>query len=253
MLMLLAATALTFGLLLLAIRPLELVFPAKPEQRFFRPAWLTDICFFLGHHLWWGAVVLWVFVELRGWADWIVPGNFRAAVAEQAWWLQVVEVTLLSDFFMYWSHRLQHRVAFLWRFHAIHHSAEHLDWLAAHREHPLESITTMALINLPPILLGFPLQTIAAFLVFRGVWAAYLHANVRLPLGPFRVLLGSPELHHWHHAREGDMGNYATMCPLMDLFFGTYHCPDHEPAQFGVEQPVARTYLGHMVKPFLKP
>src|SRR5262249_37868176 len=188
-----------------------------------------------------------------GWAlvDGIVPRNLRGAVAQQPWWLQALEVVLLSDFFMYWGHRLQHRVGFLWRFHAVHHSSEQLDWLAAHREHPLDSIYTMTLINLPPMLLGFPLETIASFLVFRGVSAAYLHANVRLPIGSLRLLLGAPELHHWHHAKDRNAGNFANLCPLMDILFGTYRYPDHEPGHFGLRQPGADTYLGHMVKPFL--
>ena len=45
-------------------------------------------------------------------------------------------LSLLGDLLIYWGHRLQHHSALLWRFHAVHHSAEHLDWLAAHREHP---------------------------------------------------------------------------------------------------------------------
>ena len=251
MITLLATAAVGFAFLFLVFRPLEVVFPANRGQRFFRPAWLTDLCFFLGHYLFWGLIVFWLLAQLRTGLDWLVPASFRAIVAAQPWWMQAVEVISLSDFFMYWGHRLQHRVGLLWRFHAIHHSVEHLDWLAAHREHPLDSIYTMTLINLPPMIAGFPLETIAGFLVFRGVWAAYLHCNVRLPIGPLRILLGAPELHHWHHANERDAGNYANLCPLMDLIFGTYRCPDHEPERFGIHQPTARTYLGHMIKPFL--
>jgi sterol desaturase/sphingolipid hydroxylase (fatty acid hydroxylase superfamily) len=87
--------------------------------------------------------------------------------------------------------------------------------------------------------------------LFRGVWAVFIHSNVRLPIGPLRVLLGAPELHHWHHARERDAGNYANICPLMDILFGTYYCPGHEPEQFGLKEPIAGTYLGHIVKPML--
>jgi sterol desaturase/sphingolipid hydroxylase (fatty acid hydroxylase superfamily) len=248
---LLASGALAFVFLFLVFRPLEMAFPAWAGQRFFRPAWLTDLCFFLGHYMFWGWVVIWLLVQARGWLGWAIPQAFRAAVAEQPWWLQAVEVILLSDFFMYWGHRLQHRVGFLWRFHAVHHSTEHLDWLAAHREHPVDSVYTMTLINLPPMVLGFPLETIASLLLFRGVWAVFLHANVRLPIGPFRLLLGAPELHHWHHARQRDAGNYANMAPLMDLLFGTYTCPDHEPDHVGLHRPLAGSYLGHLVKPFL--
>jgi sterol desaturase/sphingolipid hydroxylase (fatty acid hydroxylase superfamily) len=247
----LLAGTFAFAFLFAVFRPLELAFPARPDQRFFRPAWITDLSFFLGHYLFWSAIVLCLLAHMRSLVVWMVPMHFRHSVAAQPWWLQAVEVVLLSDFFMYWGHRLQHRVGFLWRFHAVHHSMEHLDWLAAHREHPLDSIYTMTLINLPPMILGFPLETLTGFLVFRGVWAVYLHANVRLPIGPLRWLLGAPELHHWHHARERDAGNYANIAPIMDILFGTYRCPDHEPEHIGIRQRSAGSYLGLLIEPCL--
>src|SRR5205823_1240806 len=109
----------------------------------------------------------------------------------------------------------------------------------------------MTLINLPPMVLGFPLETIVSFLLLRGVWAAYIHSNVRLPIGPLRWLLGGPELHHWHHYRDRDVGNYCNLSPLMDILFGTYCCPDHEPEHFGINEPTPQTYLGYMIQAFL--
>src|SRR5579871_501609 len=93
-----ASTGLSFLFLLLVFRPLEMVFPAKPGQKFFRPAWLTDLCFFLGQYLLWSGVVLWVLLQFGGWLSGIVPAGFRSAVASQPWLLQVVEVIVLSDF-----------------------------------------------------------------------------------------------------------------------------------------------------------
>src|SRR5262245_6918786 len=101
----------------LVFRPLEMVFPAKPGQRFLRPGWFTDLCFFLGQQLIRTDLVLWGLAHFSGWIDGIVPRRFRASIATQPWWLQAVEVMLLSDLCIYWGHRLQHRVAFLWRFH----------------------------------------------------------------------------------------------------------------------------------------
>lgn len=248
---LLLATGLSLLFLVAVFRPLELAFPAKAGQRFFRPAWSLDLCFMLGQYLLWNGLLFWCLTHFQTAFTSIVPPDFRSAVASQPLWLQIVEVILLSDFCVYWGHRLQHRVGFLWRFHSVHHSAEHLDWLAAHREHPLDTIYTLTLINLPAFILGFPLETLAGFIAFRGVWAIYIHSNVRLPLGPFRVLLGAPQLHHWHHARDRDAGNYGNLCPLMDLLFGTYRCPDHEPESFGLNQPTPTTWLGHMLRPLL--
>jgi sterol desaturase/sphingolipid hydroxylase (fatty acid hydroxylase superfamily) len=242
-------TGLSFLFLVALFWPLEKVFPAK-QQPFFRPHWWTDLAFFLGQYLLWSGCVLAILRLCRGWLDQVVSASFRAAIHSQPWWLQAIEVVLLSDLFVYWGHRLQHKVGFLWRFHSVHHSAEHLDWLAAHREHPIDTIYTMGLINLPAFIMGFPLETIAGMLAFRGLWAIYIHSNVRLPLGRLQALVGAPELHHWHHSRERDAGNYANISPLMDILFGTYRCPPHEPETYGVSEPMPKSYLGQLLHPF---
>jgi hypothetical protein len=64
-------------------------------------------------------------------------------------------------------------------------------------------------------------------------------------------VIGAPELHHWHHDHDRDAGNYANLSPLMDLLFGTYTCPGHEPRAFGIAEPMWRSYLGQMIYPFL--
>jgi sterol desaturase/sphingolipid hydroxylase (fatty acid hydroxylase superfamily) len=245
----LLSAALSLCFLALVFRPLEVVFPARPGQPLLRPEWALDLCFFLGQYLLWSGMVLWALTHVAGALDGVVPHGVHAFVAGGPWWAQAIAIVLLSDIVIYWGHRLQHRVAFLWRFHSVHHSSEHLDWLAAHREHPLDSIYTVGLINLPALLLGFPLETLAGFITFRGLWAIYIHSNVRLPIGPLRYLVGSPQIHHWHHDRDRDAGNYANLSPLMDLIFGTYHCPDVEPESFGLHEPAPTSYLGHMLRP----
>lgn len=55
------------------------------------------------------------------------------------------------------------------------------------REHPLDTVYTVGLINLPAFLLGFPLETLAGFIAFHGIWAIYIHSNVRLPIGRSRA------------------------------------------------------------------
>lgn len=231
---------------------MEKVFPAKEDQKIFRPYWRTDLSYFLGQYLIWGFLVIWMLSYFSFWLDDIVPGNFRQQIKTQSWWLQSIEVVVLSDFVIYWGHRLQHKIGFLWRFHKVHHSAQNLDWLAAHREHPLDSIYTIGLINLPAFILGFPLETLAGFIAFRGIWAIYIHSNVRLPLGPLRMIIGSPELHHWHHDLNRKAGNYANISPLMDIIFGTYNCPKHEPEKFGIPETFPQNYLGQLIQPLLR-
>ena len=65
------------------------------------------------------------------------------------------------------------------------------------------------------------------------------------------LLIGALELHHWHHDRARDAGNYANISPLMDLIFGTYRCPDHEPESFGIQEPIPRGYFAQLLYPML--
>ncbi len=250
-LQLLLATGASLFFLALVFIPMEKVFPAQKEQKVFRQHWFLDLCHFLGQYLLWNGLVLWLLNYGSFWLDGIISGKFRALTASQPIWLQALEVLFFSDLLIYWGHRLQHKVEFLWRFHKVHHSTQQLDWLAAHREHPLDSIYTVGLINLPAFILGFQLESMAAIVAFRGIWAIYIHSNVRLPLGPLKVLIGSPELHHWHHDIERDAGNYANISPLMDKLFGTYTCPPREPAQYGIKEDFPQNYVGQLLNPMI--
>ncbi|MEZ0300188.1 MAG: sterol desaturase family protein [Candidatus Methylacidiphilales bacterium] len=97
------------------------------------------------------------------------------------------------------------------------------------------------------------------------MWNIYIHSNVRLPIGPLRILIGAPELHHWHHDRDRFNGNYSNVFPVLDLIFGTYKCPPHEPRAYGIgsreeqqELPESApasnaypvSYLGQLWQPF---
>lgn len=245
------ATVVSFIFLIAVFVPMEKVFPAKKKQKFFRSKWVLDFCFFIGQYLIWSGLVLWTLNNFGDYLTSIIPNSFQSKVGNQPYLLQVLEVLILSDFLIYWGHRLQHNIDFLWRFHKVHHSAENLDWLAAHREHPIDSIYTIGLINLPAFIMGFPLESIAGIIAFRGIWAIYIHSNVRLPLGPLKILIGAPELHHWHHDLDRRAGNYANISPIMDVIFGTYKCPDKEPEKFGIREEIPSTYLGQLIEPLL--
>jgi len=62
--------------------------------------------------------------------------NGRGPLGALPFWGQVAAYLLLSDFLLYWNHRLFHGDR-LWRYHAIHHSAEEVDWTTAYRFHPV--------------------------------------------------------------------------------------------------------------------
>lgn len=248
-----ATMAASFCLLAIVFSPLERLFPARPGQRVFRPAWSVDACFFAGQYLAFAGITLWLLSGIAHWIDAYSLAAVRAFTHSLPLVLHAALSLVLGDLLVYWFHRACHRYAPLWRFHAVHHSAEHLDWVAAHREHPFDGIATQVLLNLPGLVLGLPFEAMGSLVVIRGFWAVFIHSNVRLPLGPLRYVLGAPELHHWHHLRVSRTAhNFANLAPYLDLLFGTYHCPEG-PATFplGLPEPWPERYLAQLVRPLL--
>ena len=249
MLYALLATGIAFSTLALVFWPLEKFFPAK-EQKLIRRDWHTDFLFFCGQYLIWNALVLKLLSMLAYYGYLTAPAGLRNLNLSQPMLLQIVEVLLLSDLCIYWVHRLQHRVPFLWQFHKVHHTMEHLDWVAAHREHPVDSIVTQMAVNLPVFALGFDVHAIAGVVVLRGIWTIFIHSNVAVHLGVLKFILGSPELHHWHHAKGRDNCNYGNLSPLMDVAFGTLHCSKELPRAYGINEPTPRSYFRLLLHPF---
>ena len=159
---------------------------------------------------------------------------------------------LVSDRVAYWTHRLFHRRP-LWRFHAIHHSARTLDWLAATRLHPVNDVLSHVVMALPLVLLGFDLRVLAAVGPVVGLYAIFLHANVPWDLGPLRYLVATPAFHRWHHSAEPEARdkNFAGLFPLFDLLFGTFHMPPgRRPIEFGVREAVPEGLVAQLAYPF---
>lgn len=245
------AAGISLVVLVVCFVPLERAFPAR-VQAILRPAIGTDLLFFVGQYLVFTTASVAVLVEVaKLWSR-----HFPIVVAQVTAIplpLRLVLAVILGDVAVYWFHRASHRFDFLWRFHSVHHSSEHLDWLAAHREHPVDGVLTQLCQNAPAILLAAPLGSIAWLAVFRGMWAVFVHSNVRVPLGPLRWMFGSPELHHFHHALlpEGTkVSNFANLAPWLDLVFGTHHLPEKD-APFALGDRAPRTsYLGLLIRPF---
>jgi sterol desaturase/sphingolipid hydroxylase (fatty acid hydroxylase superfamily) len=90
----------------------------------------------------------------------------------------------------------------------------------------------------------------ALVLFVSSVWSFFIHANVPWRLGPFEELLSSPAFHHWHHTREDHKDhNYASMLPVMDRVFGTFHLPREWPAEYGTNTPVPHSLIGQLLEP----
>ena len=141
--------------------------------------------------------------------------------------LQVVLAAVVSEFGLYWMHRIAHERDFFWRFHSVHHSPHRIYWLNAGRDHPLGMVLDYTAGALPLILVGAPPEVVVYFYVFESVMGLVQHANVRHDLGWLDYIFSGAVLHRWHHSdrHEEANSNYGSSLILWDLVFGTYFNP----------------------------
>jgi sterol desaturase/sphingolipid hydroxylase (fatty acid hydroxylase superfamily) len=157
-------------------------------------------------------------------------------VVQQPRWLVMSEMLVLSDFIYYWTHRLAHTVPFLWRFHAVHHSTQHLRWTSALRAHPAE-IYVHFVNMLPLFLLGFPIDALAPLAPIVTLYAFLIHCDANVALRRISYFVNTPMFHGWHHARvvKGSGTNFAGFFPIFDAMFGTYQLPEARPVEVGMD------------------
>ena len=232
--------------------PFERLAGAQRPQRIFRRGWATDVVTGLLNGWLVFAVLLVVLAALNALAATSAP-QLRSWVETRPIWAQAILAVALGDLGVYGFHRLAHTVPWLWRFHAIHHSAEEMDWLVAVRHHPVDLLFFRIASLGPLIALNVAPAAIGVFIALFG-WQSWLvHANVRLRYGPLRWVFVSPEFHHWHHSaeREAFDSNYASLLACWDVLLGTVHLPrGQHPLRYGVDEPVPAGWVGRLFHPF---
>ena len=232
---------------------LEKVFPKYKEQVILRPEWRLDLFYFCFNHLLITVLLLaanYFAARVFGWA---INDTFQAWMQSLPILAQVLILVFCADFVLYWSHRAFHEVPALWKIHAVHHSVEHMDWMAGSRNHVVQTFVDRCLVMVPLYLLGTTKEALDLYVAFAAFQAVYVHANVGIPLGPLKYFLATPQYHHWHHSsqRPAIDTNYAVHMPFYDRLFGTYHMPgEHWPSDYGTTRRLPRTWVGQFLYPF---
>jgi sterol desaturase/sphingolipid hydroxylase (fatty acid hydroxylase superfamily) len=226
----------------------------RREQPIFRYEWREDLLYFLISSLFVQALTyisLAPSLAILKNTDW---AGFRRAVGSQPVVLQFFEIMFLTDLVQYWVHRAFHRVPWLWNFHAVHHSAETMDWLASSRMHLMEVVVLRGLTVIPMYVLGFTEAALYAYLIFVYLLSAAVHSNVRINFGFLEPLFVTPRFHHWHHGIEHEAidVNFAVHFPLFDKLFGTYHLPadGRWPDGYGIQKKLPKGFLRQFLHPF---
>jgi sterol desaturase/sphingolipid hydroxylase (fatty acid hydroxylase superfamily) len=180
-----------------------------------------------------------------------------------AWplWLKAIVALIVSEIGYYWAHRLSHQIPFLWRFHSIHHSAEHVDFLVNTRAHPVDLVFGKFSALVPIYILGLggpkiPGGTLVPVLATLATttWGFFIHANVRFRFGPLEWLISTPAFHHWHHTLSGPINrNYSSTLPWLDRIFGTHYLPKEWPTAYGTIDKIPDSFTDQLFYPLHKP
>lgn len=237
--------------LCLVFVPLERVLGKR--QRVLRSQWQVDLEHFAASHIGIGIIAALSVAPAQLLFGWMLDFGYRAQVAQLHPALQFVLLVTVVEFVNYWVHRAFHRVPLLWRFHAVHHSAREMDWLAGSRLHLVDVVITRAFGFLPVFVLGFDSGPIYAYILFVSFHAVLIHANARIEFGWLGWLVTSPKFHHWHHANDPAAvdKNFAVLMPLWDDLFGTALREQDWPTAYGLlEDDMPDTWIGQLTYPF---
>jgi sterol desaturase/sphingolipid hydroxylase (fatty acid hydroxylase superfamily) len=183
---------------------------------------------------------------------WLPGLALRPVVGLLPGWVRTTTGVLLFDLLVYWTHRWSHTIPLFWRFHAIHHSTRHLDWVSGFRAHPLDGAFIAPAFAFV-LAAGFDPEITGALAVLQFVVGIWAHLNVRWRLRKLRFLVLTPDFHHWHHANEPAAinTNFSTLLPVWDLLFGTFRMPDGPgPQRYGVDEAVPSSIGAQLLYPF---
>jgi sterol desaturase/sphingolipid hydroxylase (fatty acid hydroxylase superfamily) len=234
----------------------------NPGRTWWRnPGLVTDLCYvvvvpFIAPYLRLslmvaGAALLSGVMTTQDIADYFNHG--RGPLAGLPFWGQVAVYMVGSDFLLYWTHRTFHGATF-WRFHAVHHSAEEIDWTTAYRFHPVNLWLGSFLVAAIMLYLGISPAVLLFLAPFDTATAAFVHANLNWTLGTLKYVVATPVFHRWHHTHsdEGGNTNFGSLFSLWDVLFGTFRMPESQlPTRYGLDAAAyPHGFLGQLVEPF---
>ncbi|WP_423204148.1 sterol desaturase family protein [Pseudomonas kribbensis] len=192
-----------------------------------------------------------------------LPGLVTLLAIDGAWpsnwplWLQVGLAIFIADAGVSLMHYASHRVPWMWRLHAIHHSVERLYGFNGLMKHPLHQLLEATAGLLPLLVLGIPSE-VAVLLAFAiAIQLLLQHSNVDMRVGPLRWIFAWAPLHRFHHMKYGRAGdvNFGLFFTLWDWLLGTGFYTEHYrigegDLGIGSRPDFPRDYVAQLLDPF---
>lgn len=195
----------------------------------------------------------------------VVPVSVWAAAHaipwRPAWWGGLPELLVdlvLLDLWIYWWHRANHEIPFLWRFHEVHHLDHFLDSTSAFRFHFGEVLISAFVRAAVIVVADVPLTSILVFEALVLIAALFHHSNLRLPPAVERALarvVVTPSIHwvHHHKVRADTDSNFGTVLSVWDPLFRSRSRTRRRPDMpIGVERRAEQPLVRLLVRPFTR-
>lgn len=175
-------------------------------------------------------------------SDWVVANNFGLIqwVSMPIWLYTLVGLLLLDLIGAYTVHYVEHRVKWMWRFHLIHHTDQHVDTTTANRHHPGESVFRFVFTTIAVFIVGAPMWMVFLYQTLSVILTQFNHSNVRMPEWLDRTLVWvicTPNMHrvHHHYRLPYTDTNFGNIFSIWDRIFGTYIEAPNEKLKYGVD------------------
>lgn len=204
--------------------------------------------------------VAWAMSIYRQLVSWFGAGDF----IEWPYWQVVVLYTLVifiaEDFTRFLVHYLYHKVPFLWRFHAIHHSAKVMTPFTLYRIHFVEYvinscravfvlgfISGIFIYSFNGAISLYEILGVGVFtLIFNLAGANLRHSHIWLGFGKYERAFISPAQHQIHHSSSPKHldKNFGASLAVWDKLFGTWLASKEEQVtHFGLYRQINRQAL----------
>lgn len=180
------------------------------------------------------------------------------AVEVQSWpsWAKLLFMFILADFIQWNTHRLLHRIPWMWEFHKVHHSVQEMGFAAHFRFHWMETVIYKTIQYIPLAMIGFGLQDFFIVHIASVAIGHLNHSNIRITYGPLKYIINNPVMHIWHHAKdlpEPYGVNYGISLSLWDFIFRTAYIPGNgrdEPLGFEKIENFPKSFWKQLIHPF---
>ena len=216
---------------------LEMLFPWRKNQSFFRKDFWLDAFYMYFNFLIFTTIISGVYALIsNAFSSVGIEMNSLSIIDIKALptWIGLLIFFVLLDFVQWFTHVLLHKIPFFWQFHKVHHSVKEMGFAAHLRYHWMENILYKPFKTIAIMLLGGFEPTQAFMVHFVAITIGHLnHANLALDWGPLKYLLNNPVMHLYHHAKslpKGRFGvNFGISLSVWDYLFNTSYVPKKNP------------------------